>query len=132
MTSSLYQQAMRAKDQAYAPYSKFHVGACLKTTEGQTFSGCNVENTSYGLTLCAEAGAIQSMVVAGQTRIEEIAIVSSGQDHCYPCGACRQRLAEFSDAHTQIHCFNAAGEVKTLTLASLLPHNFDLKTHGLD
>ena len=109
---------------AYSPYSQFKVGACLRTSDGAYFTGCNVENVSYGLTLCAEASAIASLVSAGNTRLVEVAIIGSSNAFCSPCGACRQRLAEFGSPDTLVHMANAEGEHQTLRLGDLLPHAF--------
>jgi cytidine deaminase len=90
-------QAWAARDKAYAPYSKFHVGALLVSSDGRIFTGCNVENLSYGLTMCAERVAIGSAVVAGATEIIAVVVVADTQEPISPCGACRQVLAEFGD-----------------------------------
>lgn len=112
---------------AHAPYSNFLVGAALLTTTGEMFSGCNVENASYGLTNCAERTAIFSAVAAlGKTmRIASIAVVTQQEAVCSPCGACRQVIAEFSSAQTTIH-YQGADGFKTVTMAELLPDSFRL------
>ena len=91
----LVQTAADARLKAYAPYSNFKVGAALRATTGEIFTGCNVENVSYGLTICAERVAVGSAVQAGLTRFNGLAIVSDSTEPVVPCGACRQVLAEF-------------------------------------
>lgn len=118
-------QARKAMESAYAPYSKFRVGACLVTNRGTFYSGCNVENASYGLTICAERVAIGSMVTAGERVIAGIAIAGSTEQGCSPCGACRQVIREFAQPETPIYLCNGRGEIiETVTLAALLPLSF--------
>lgn len=121
---ALFEKAKAVRLNAYAPYSHFLVGACLETSNGKTFSGCNVENASYGLTICAESNAIGAMIASGEKHIKQIAVVVKGPGFSAPCGACRQRLNEFSAPETQIHLFDLHGATKTYTLAELLPHSF--------
>lgn len=122
---ALFDAADKAAKRAYAPYSNFAVGAAIRTENGAVFSGCNVENAAYPVGSCAEAGAIAAMVAAGETRIAEIAIVGVKSNPCYPCGACRQRIFEFSDASTRVHLrSNDAGEAITHSIHTLLPHAF--------
>ncbi|MEB3221592.1 MAG: cytidine deaminase [Candidatus Sericytochromatia bacterium] len=122
--------AAEAAARAYCPYSGFHVGAALLTEEGEVFSGCNVENVSFGLTNCAERTAVYSAIAAGRRRFRSIAIVqgaASGrgtiEEPCWPCGACRQVLAEFNPDLEVV--FAGADGARTMSLRELLPHSFD-------
>lgn len=117
--------AKQVMARAYAPYSKFKVGAAIETTHHKTYVGCNVENVSYGLTQCAEASAIGCMVSDGERHIKRILIISSNENFTPPCGACRQRIAEFADADTEICLVNGAGEIRTYSMSTLLPFTFD-------
>src|SRR5882757_848279 len=93
---ALLAAAREVRQSAYAPYSHFQVGAALRTTSGRVFCGCNVENLSFGLTICAERAAVFAAVAAGETQFEAIAVVADSVQPVTPCGACRQVLAEFS------------------------------------
>lgn len=120
----LVEQARAVARRAYAPYSKYRVGAAIETATGEVFTGCNVENASYGLTICAERAAIGSAVSAGRTRFRRIAIAALGSKTPYPCGACRQVLAEFGDPEVLV----AAGRrVENRRLSELLPTAFSFK-----
>lgn len=119
--------AVEAMARAYAPYSTFKVGVCIESASGQLYSGCNIENASYSLTMCAESVAIAAMLNAGEQSIQRIVIVSSGADFCTPCGACRQRLLEFAGDSLDIALFNPQGELQQFTLGQLLPHSFGKK-----
>ena len=119
----LINQARRAKDRAYANESNFKVGAALLTTDGKIFTGCNVENVSYGLTNCAERTAIFKAVSEGYQKFKALAISSSKapQEPIYPCGACRQVMIEFSkDLEIYVD-----GDDKTYTISELLPKAFN-------
>jgi cytidine deaminase len=122
--AELFAAAKAAQANAYAPYSRFHVGAALRTPSGAVFSGCNVENAAYPQGSCAEAGAIATMAVAGERRIAEILVVGDGEALCTPCGGCRQRIREFADSATVIHIAGPEGVRARFTLAELLPHSF--------
>jgi cytidine deaminase len=123
---TLLEAAREAKAKAYAPYSHFHVGAALSTASGKIFSGCNVENTSYGLTICAERTAITKMVSEGAQKIEEILVIGDSEDFLPPCGACRQVIAEFSQKETAVYMCNKHGQWKKSTVGELIPHTFFL------
>lgn len=126
MQARMFQMAKDAMHHAYAPYSKFKVGACLRTSNDQLFAGCNVENVAYGLTQCAEASAIGAMVTqAGKQQIQEIVIVSSGEQTIYPCGACRQRLAEFAAGDMVLNLQGKEDRILRLTFAELFPYSFN-------
>ncbi len=126
--ADLLTTAREAAQRAYAPYSKFQVGCALETTSGAVFTGCNVENASYGLTICAERNAVFQAVSAEgpDMRLRRVAVVCLGQEFP-PCGACRQVIAEFSlpGGLTEV-TFLQAGAPVTLTLAELLPASFAL------
>lgn len=93
--TELLERAKAASEKAYAPYSKFKVGACVLTENEKIYTGCNFENSSFGLTICAERNAIGSAVADGEIKIKAIAIYSPNTKPCYPCGACRQVMSEF-------------------------------------
>lgn len=122
--TSLLEVADRAANNAYAPYSKFQVGAALLADDGTVIPGCNVENVSYGLTNCAERTAIYSAVVNGKRQFTAIAIVQHANDEpCWPCGACRQVLAEFNLDMDVV--FREGQAIRVTKLRELLPHSFD-------
>ena len=120
--------ARAAARQAHCPYSKFRVGAAVLTADGQIFTGGNVENASYGLTMCAERVAIFAAVAAGHRRFQALAIVGGARQPAWPCGACRQVLAEFCDDALPIAVatLKGAGRPRMATLGKLLPHAFRL------
>ena len=118
---SLMKDAVFAQEKAYSPYSKFKVGAALLTKDGKIFTGCNVENVSYGMTMCAERTAVFKAVSEGYTDFEAIAVSASSDEAIYPCGACRQVLAEFN---SKIKIFVNHDE-KNYILMDLLPKSFD-------
>ncbi|HLP57676.1 MAG TPA: cytidine deaminase [Candidatus Deferrimicrobium sp.] len=122
----LLKAARQVKEKAYAPYSHFHVGAALLTPGGNIYTGCNVENTSYGLTICAERNAIFQMVAAGENRISEILVIGDSEDFLPPCGACRQVIAEFADKDTIIYMCNKNGEYREATVNDIIPYTFFL------
>lgn len=129
--TALIARARECLDRAYAPYSHFRVAAALLDDQGRLFTGVNVENLSYGLSLCAERVAICSAVAAGARRITAIAITSSGADLLSPCGACRQVLAEFAAPEVPVYC-DAPGGPRRWTVSELLPHGFAAAQLGAD
>lgn len=124
---ALVELAKKARANAYAPYSGFSVGAAVLAADGRVFSGCNIENASYGLTNCAERTAIFSAVAAGARELAALAVVADGELPCSPCGACRQVIAEF--AVERIILANLVGKSRVVTKEELLPFAFTLKGH---
>jgi cytidine deaminase len=122
--SDLFEAAKAAQRQAYAPYSRFNVGAALRTPSGAIFAGCNVENAAYPQGACAETGAISAMALAGERRICEILVIGDGDGLCTPCGGCRQRIRELAAPETPVHIAGPEGLRMTLSLADLLPYSF--------
>lgn len=121
--SKLLELALKASKEAYAPYSHFHVGAALRTASGEIYTGCNVENRSYGLTICAERNAIFKAVSEGHREFSIIAITSPDSvSPLPPCGACRQVLSEFSPDMVVIYS-GSGGEVVKTTMSELYPQN---------
>ena len=120
----LTQRAVEMLERSYSPYSHFPVGAALECEDGTVFTGCNIENSSYSLTICAERTAAVKAISEGHTKFRRIAIAGNSEDFCYPCGACRQFLYEFSP-EMEVICLNRAREVKKLPLRALLPCGFD-------
>jgi len=113
---------------AYAPYSQFQVGAALMTKAGEIFTGCNVENASYGLAICAERNAVTTAVTAGVKPgdITELVIYIDREELFSPCGACRQFISEFMKSESKVTAFNMNGDSKTWTVAGLLPDGFSM------
>jgi cytidine deaminase len=118
--------AQKAAENAYAPYSRFQVGAALETSDGRIFTGCNVENASYGLGRCAEQTAIQKMVSEGGRDFVQIAVFTRASPPSSPCGACRQVLFEFAP-EAAVYLTNHQGELLETTVRDLLPHGFGPK-----
>lgn len=127
ITEKMIAKACKVLPFAYAPYSKFSVASCICTDKDNLYTGVNVENSSYGLTACAEQSAICNMVSAGEQRIKSIVILAGTNLLCSPCGACRQRIKEFSTPNTIVHLCNATSIFQSLTVAELLPLAFDFK-----
>ena len=122
----LLEKAKEVSKNAYAPYSKFLVGACLLTDSGKIFTGCNFENSSFGMTICAERNAIGSAIACGERQIRAIAIYSPNMKNCTPCGACRQVMSEFvSDAGLDVIVEDENG-IKVYDFSTLLPETFGL------
>ncbi len=125
--NDLFEAARAARTRAHAVYSRFQVGAAIWCSDGSIVAGCNVENASYGLTLCAERNAIAAMVLAGKTPMA-VAIVADSTTPTPPCGACRQVLAEFSDGSLEVRSQTSKGIEDVWQLKSLLPHAFTRQT----
>ena len=120
--------ALQARKKAYAPYSRFQVGAAILCADGSICTGCNVENASYGLSLCAERNAMSNAIVAGEKgKLVKIAIYSNNRTNCMPCGACRQWMAEFKkDKELQIVLESEDSKCAVFTIEELLPYGFEL------
>jgi cytidine deaminase len=121
---TLFDAAIRARENAHAPYSGFKVGAALRCPDGRIFSGCNVENVAYPEGTCAEAGAIAAMVVDGARTITEVLVVADSAVPVTPCGGCRQKLAEFASPETPVILAGLDGELTRTTVGELLPGAF--------
>ena len=122
---TLIDTARAVRENAYAPYSKFKVGAAIRSTSGAIYAGCNVENVAYPEGTCAEAGAIAAMIAAGDTRIAEIAVIADSPKPISCCGGCRQKIAEFADGSVVVTLTTVDGVTAQTTVADLLPGSFD-------
>lgn len=124
----LFSLAKKAANNAYCSYSKFPVGACALYESGNYYTGCNVENSSYGLSLCAERNAMSSAVNSGEkSKLIKIAVFSPEMPDCYPCGACRQWIKEFcDDINAEIILENKDGLLYSLFINDILPYSFNL------
>ena len=127
-TEALLQAAAKAAQNAHATYSGYKVGAALLCADGEMFAGCNVENASYGLTNCAERTAVFSAIAAGRKDFVAMAVVADGDSMPYPCGACRQVLAEFCREEFSVYIAKASAlaNYEVVCLAELLPYQFKL------
>jgi cytidine deaminase len=123
--SALREAALAAMEHAYAPYSNFRVGAALRTIDGRLITGCNIENSVFGLAICAETLAVASAVSQGLTQFDEIAIATEDSEPTPPCGTCRQVLSEFAPNIT-VSSYTRDGKEATWTLEELLPNAFVL------
>lgn len=123
----LFHFAKEAMETAYVPYSKFRVGAVVVTKDGQLFTGCNIENASYGATNCAERTAIFKAVSQGYREFEKIMVIADSETPCAPCGICRQVVAEFFDPSAEIVMTNLKGEFLVKTVEEILPYAFGPK-----
>jgi len=121
----LIEKARLARLSAHAPYSHFKVGAALLTSDGRVFTGCNIENSTYGLSMCAERVAIFKGVSEGMSEIARIVVVTDSEDIAPPCGCCRQMTWEFGSEDTEVVTANLSGEVRTYRIKELLPKAFD-------
>lgn len=122
--TELLPAASAVRLRAHAPYSRFKVGAAIRSTSGVVHVGCNVENAALPEGTCAEAGAIAAMVAAGDMVIEEVVVIADCPDPVPPCGGCRQRLSEFAGPLVKVHMHTTAGKSMTMTMAQLLPGAF--------
>ena len=119
-------EALKARENAYSPYSKFCVGAAILCKNGNVYTGCNIENASYSVTVCAERVAIGNAISHGDKAFKAIVICSSSDDYCYPCGVCRQTLSEFCNGEFEIVLAKNEEEYKVYRLSELLPESFKL------
>ncbi len=124
MDEKMLDAARGAMNKAYAPYSKFKVGAVVRGGNGVLYAGCNVENAAYPQGCCAEASAISVMVMAGETSITEVCVIGGGDELVTPCGGCRLRLLEFGADDVPVHVCGPEGLRKTVTLGALIPLPF--------
>lgn len=124
VATKLESAAIEASKYAYVPYSKFPVGAALLTSDGKLFTGCNIENASFGLTNCAERTAIFKAVSEGHKELSEIAIFGETQKPVSPCGACRQVMAEFFEPTAKVTLIAKDGRTTLTTVRDLLPYSF--------
>lgn len=122
----MIQKAFAARENAYAPYSNYKVGACVVSEDGEFFAGCNVENAAFLAVLHAEANAIGHLIAAGKKRITALLVVGTGDQLCTPCGGCRQVIREFAGYDVPIYLcdFKTRKVVETVTLGDLLPKSF--------
>ena len=121
---ALFKAARAARRRAYAPYSKFQVGAAVLDDQGRAHGGCNVENAAYPQGWCAEASALAAMVLAGGRRLRAVAVVAASPLLTTPCGGCRQKLAEFAGPDCTVYVLGARGVRRRFLLGELLPHGF--------
>lgn len=121
---TLLEAATAVREMAYAPYSRFKVGAAIRAASGTVYTGCNVENVAYPEGTCAEAGAIAAMVAAGETEITEVLVIADSPDPVPPCGGCRQKLAEFAKGDVKLTMATTDGTSTTVTVADILPGAF--------
>lgn len=124
MRDEMFRRALAARVNAYAPYSGFQVGCCVRAESGKLYDGCNVENAAYPQGQCAETSAIGAMVAGGDRKIAEIVIIGGGERLCTPCGGCRQRLSEFAGPETPVHVCGPDGLRRTIKFGDLLPFSF--------
>ena len=124
MSHDLFLAAKAAMAKAYAPYSKFPVGAAIRTEDGKIFAGANIEVVSYPEGWCAETTALGHYVMGGGGRITEVAVIAERMPKVTPCGGCRQRLAEFAGPDARLHLCDNDGVVETVTMGQILPYGF--------
>src|SRR5690625_4668665 len=121
----LIEEAKKMRENAHVPYSKFKVGAALRTTSGKIYTGCNIENAAYPVTCCAERVAIFTAIAAGERDFLDMAVIADTKRPVPPCGSCRQVMSEFFDESMEIHLSNLEKNVKTVKMQELLPFSFD-------
>ena len=121
---ALFEPTLTVRERAYAPYSHFPVGASVMGASGKIYSACNVENASYGLSVCAEINAITQMVANGEREIKALMVIGSGKGLCTPCGICRQTIREFAQVSLPIYLCDVNGDCQIKTLEELLPFSF--------
>lgn len=121
---ALIEAARRIRERAYAPYSRFAVGAALRDETGRIHVGCNVENAAFPQSVCAEAGAISALIAAGGTRITGVAVLGGRLRPATPCGGCRQKLREFAADEVPVACASEDGTLLETTMRALLPLSF--------
>ncbi|WP_416349416.1 cytidine deaminase [Pararhodobacter sp.] len=122
---SLLETARAVRENAHVPYSRFKVGAAIRTTSGKVYAGCNVENVAYPQSTCAEAGAIAAMVAGGDTQIAEVFVIADSPAPVPPCGGCRQKLSEFAGGDVAVTMATTDGKTLTMTMDQLLPGAFN-------
>jgi cytidine deaminase len=123
----LIERATSARLAAHAPYSNFEVGAALLAADGRVFTGCNIENSAYGLSMCAERVAIFKAVSEGANEFTKVAVVTDSESLTPPCGCCRQMIWEFASASTEVILANLTGDVRSFDIKDLLPEAFDAR-----
>ena len=124
----LFDAAWGAMKKTHSPYSKFPVGASLRTEDGRIYSGCNIEVASYPEGWCAETTMLGHYVMGGGGKITEICVVAEKMSSCTPCGGCRQRLAEFAGSKTSLYLCDSTGIIEAMTLGDIFPRGFDGET----
>lgn len=125
---AVLEKGREALSLSYSPYSEFRVGAVAIASDDSSFKGCNIENTSYSLTVCAEVSAISNMISNGQKEIKAFFIFSDTEHFITPCGACRQTILEFSKYDIPVYLVNNKNEIRMHALSALIPHAFNLDT----
>lgn len=130
MSHDLFEAARDAMSKAYAPYSKFPVGAAIRADDGKVYVGANIENLSFPQGWCAEPTAIGNMVMGGGRKIVELAVIAEKLALCPPCGGCRQKIAEFAGPETRVYLCDEVGVQKTMTMEELLPFSFKTEILG--
>ncbi len=124
LDKELIEEAIKAKNRSYSPYSKFRVGSSLLTADGEIYTGCNIENISFSPTVCAERTAIFKAVSEGKLNISKIAVAVDDKNYCTPCGVCRQVMSEFCSEKMRIFLVNGNNEVVSVSFGELFPGTF--------